>query len=351
MISGTDKIYQNKLRICEGCENVVRPVDHLFQKNEHLQIWRFEMTKKCVVLSAYICMALLMAVATVWGADGLVKVADGVYAYLNVKSGSPHNQFGANAGIVVGEKGLLVVDTLTSAKEAAKFLADIRKVSKKPIKYVVNTHYHLDHAFGNCVFADMGAHIISHINCRRQVLRIQDQALEAAKSFGMDDASLEGTRIIVPDMAFEQEMELDLGNRVVRLLYSGQSSHTPGSITVWIPEQKIVFAGDILFTDFHPYLAEGDLEGWSKTLDDLLALGAEKIIPGHGPLSGAKDVKEMKAYLASFDLHAKRLCTASTNVEEITAEMIKILPFREDGQFIVQANILGRYLTPPPQGK
>ncbi len=108
----------------------------------------------------------------------------------------------------------------------------------------------------------------------------------------------------------------------------------------------MVFAGDILFTDFHPYLAEGDLKGWAKTLDQLLALGADKIIPGHGPLSGSKEVLAMKAYLTAFDRHARSLCATTTDIEQITAEMIKRLPPRADGQFLIPANIQARYLTP-----
>jgi cyclase len=304
-----------------------------------------------MVLAAFLCMALIGPAATVWSAGGLLKISEGVYAYTNIKSGSVGNQFGANAGIVVGQDGVLVVDTLTSAKEATLFLEDIRKITDKPIRYVINTHYHLDHAFGNCVFADIHADIISHLNCRRQFETIKDQAIASAKSFGMDDAALAGTRIVVPNIAFERELELDLGHRLVRILYSGYGSHTAGSIMVWVPQQKVAFAGDILFTNFHPYLAEGDLEGWSKSLDYLLALGAEKIIPGHGPLSGSKDVKEMKAYLTAFDRNAKSLCAAETDIEQITAEMIKRLPARADGEFLVQANIQARYMAPTPPAK
>lgn len=308
------------------------------------------MTQKRMWLFVYISMAVLLSVTTAWGAGGLTRISDGVYAYTGVKSQSPGNRFGANAGIVIGDDGLLVVDTLTSAKEAALFLADIRKITDKPVRYAVNTHYHLDHAFGNCVFADAGAIIISHAACRRQMLSIKDQALEAAKSFGLDDAALEGTRIVVPAMAFERTMELDLGHRVVQLRYSGHPSHTAGSIFVWIPGQKVVFAGDTLFTDFHPYLAEGDLKGWAQTLNQLLGLGAEKIIPGHGPLSGSKAVQEMKTYLTVFDREARRLCAASTDADQIAAEMIKRLPPRSDGGFLVKANLQARYL-PPSNGK
>ncbi len=309
------------------------------------------MRQRSTVFVLFLCMVLLVPVATVWSGHGLLKISEGVYAYANIKSGSAGNRFGANAGIVIGQDGVLVVDTLTSAREAMGFLEDIRKITDKPIRYVVNTHYHLDHAFGNCVFADLGAGIISHLNCRRQVRKIEDQALAMAASFGMDEAALEGTRIVVPNMAFEREMELDLGHQVVRMLYSGQASHTAGSILVWVPQQKVAFAGDTLFTNFHPFMAEGDLEGWSKSLDYLSTLGAEKIIPGHGPLSGSKDVMEMKAYLTAFDRNAKNLCAAQTDIEQIVAEMIKRLPPRADGHFLVQANIQARYLAPPDKGK
>lgn len=304
------------------------------------------MANKRMLLLVYLSMVVLLSVATAWGAGGLTQISDGVYAYTNIKSQSPGNRFGANAGIVIGDDGLLVVDTLTTAKEAALFLADIRKITDKPVRYVINTHYHLDHAFGNCVFADAGAIIICHTACRRQILRIKDQALETARSSGFDDAALEGTRIVVPSMAFEQTLELDLGHRVVQLLYSGHPSHTAGSIFVWIPGQKVVFAGDALFNDFHPYLAEGDLKGWSKTLDKLLGLGAEKIIPGHGPLSGPNAVQEMKSYLRVFDREARKLCAASSDADQIAARMIKRLPPRADGDFLIKANIQGRYLSP-----
>ncbi len=309
------------------------------------------MRRRFSIYVLILCVLAILPVDAGWAAGGLSRISDGVYAYVDIKSGSLNNRFGANAGIVVGDDGVLVVDTLTSAQEALIFMDDIRKITQKPIRYVVNTHYHLDHAFGDCLFADMGAVIISHANCRKQVQLIKDQALEAARSFGMDDAALQGTRIVVPQITFERVMELDLGNRVVQLVYSGQGSHTAGSIIAWVPQQKVAFSGDILFTNFHPYMAEGDLEGWSMTLEFLKALGAEKIIPGHGPLSGQQDVEDMKAYLVAFDRNAKSLCATSQNIEQIAGEMLARLPQRDDGQFLVNANIQARYLKPAVQKK
>ncbi len=310
------------------------------------------MKRRSMVLWASIFLTLLLPATTVWSAEGLSKISDGVYAYTNIQSGGFGNQFGVNSGIVVGDDSVLVVDTRASAKEATLFLKDIRKMTDKPIRYVVNTHYHLDHAFGNCVFADLGASIISHVKCRGLLQNLEGKALETAKVFGMDETAMEGTRVIVPGIAFEKELELDLGNRTVTLLYSRQESHTAGSIIIWIAKQKVAFAGDILFTDFHPYIADSNLDGWSKSLDFLLALGADKIIPGHGPMSDAKDVRDMKAYLATFDSTAKSLSASpAINVEQATKEMVKRLPKRKDGHFLIPANLTSRYMKSSTQEK
>jgi len=100
--------------------------------------------------------ALFCWVPTARAAEGLTKIAEDVYSYVGVQNGSPANSYAANAGIVIGKDAVLVVDTLISAREAERFLADIRKITDKPIRYVVNTCTHLDHAFGNCVFAKLG---------------------------------------------------------------------------------------------------------------------------------------------------------------------------------------------------
>ena len=81
---------------------------------------------------------------------GLAKIAEGIYSYVDQKNPVPGSSFGANAGIIIGKEGIVVVDTLISSKEAQHFISDIRAVSDKPIKYVVNTHEHLDHSLGNC---------------------------------------------------------------------------------------------------------------------------------------------------------------------------------------------------------
>ena len=216
-------------------------------------------------------------------------------------------------------------------------MKEIRKVSKKPILYVINTHYHQDHTFGNGVFSKLGATIMA------QRLKAPG-GLANAKDYGLTPEDMAGTEIAYPDMNFTGRMHLDLGGLGVELIYFSPS-HSTGSILVHVPEEKAVFAGDILFTDFHPYMADGDLAGWQQSLDFLASLDADRIIPGHGPLSGKKDVAHMKVYITAFDKKAKELAAGGRGkLEDMVMEMKKSMPAMSLGEWIIGANLQGRYL-------
>jgi cyclase len=286
--------------------------------------------------------ALLCWVPTAQAAEGLTKIAEDVYSYVGVQNASPANSYAANAGIVIGKNAVLVVDTLISAREAERFLADIRKVTDKPIRYVVNTHNHLDHAFGNCVFAKLGAVVISQERDREGLEKIADTALKNASAFGMTEEMLQGTTITVPTISFTQAARVDLGGIAVELI-AAAPSHSPGSAFVWFPSRMVVFAGVVLFTDFHPYLADGDVAGWVKALDAIASLDATALIPGHGPLSTKKDLTEMKAYITTFDTKAREMVKVGASADTIVAELKKILPARSQGEWMIGANVKGMY--------
>lgn len=279
----------------------------------------------------------------VFAEQGLTKITDNVYSYVDVKVATPQSSYGANAGIIIGKDGIVVVDTLISAKEAKRFIRDIRAVSKKPIKYVVNTHYHLDHTFGNSEFAKLGALIISHTSDGNNLKIHGETALKNANTYGLSEKDVEGTKIAYPVLTFNERMEIDLGDRKIELIYFRQS-HTDGSIMVYLPDKKILFAGDILFTGYHPFMGEGAIEGWLKTLDYAMTMDVEKIIPGHGPLSSKKDMEEMKDYLIAFDKKAKELAAESNNAEYIASEIKKFLPSRPEGAGLILWNIQMKYL-------
>jgi glyoxylase-like metal-dependent hydrolase (beta-lactamase superfamily II) len=239
----------------------------------------------------------------------------------------PQNSFGADAGIIIGRDGIFVIDTLISAKEEKRFIGDIRAVSDKPIRYVVNTHYHLDHTFGNSEFKKLGTIIISHTLDKVSLQNKGEGALNNAGTFGLTEQDMEGTKIAAPTVIFNGTMKIDLGDEKVELLYKG-ASHTEGSILVYLSDKKVLFAGDTLFTGYHPYMADGDIKGWIETLDDILKMNVDTIIPGHGPISEKKDIVDMKEYLIAFDKKAAELCAKSTEVDYIVSEIKKSVPSR-----------------------
>ena len=303
------------------------------------------MLKRLTVLNKIVLLCVLWAMlgGHALAADKLTRIADNVYAYVDTKQGSKDNSFGANAGIIIGRDGIAVVDTLISAKEAKRFIKAIKAVSKKPIKYVINTHYHLDHAFGNAEFVKLGAVVIAQENDKQAMAKTAAATLKDIGQFGLTPADMKGTTIAYPVLSYVDRLTIDLGDQLVELRHA-RPAHTDGDTVVYLADKKILFSGDILFTDYHPFLAEGNIEEWCGELDDLQAMDAETIIPGHGPLSGKKDLADMKQYLLQFDQQAKALATQGTDAQALTAELVKTLPKRNEGAWLITANLQMRYL-------
>jgi cyclase len=257
----------------------------------------------------------------------LQKISDHVWAYADVAPMTPAKSFGANAGVVVGSKGAMVVDTLISAKEGKQLLADVREVTKLPILWVVNTHYHLDHAWGNCVFEAEGAKIIGALPAARLLTERGAYALAHVAQHGLTPADVEGTTLAPATVCFKGTMSIDLGGVVVEL-QSLPHGHCADNLVVWTPQDKVLFSGDLLFVGCHPFIGESDVPGWLADLDSIALLGAEKIIPGHGRIADTKDILEMKAYLNVFDKNARKLADGKRQADapELAKELQKLLP-------------------------
>jgi cyclase len=277
--------------------------------------------KKLTVLGLAVVVSVLCQQA-VHADQGLQRISDCVYSYAGVQGAAASNSFGANAGIIIGQDYLVAVDSLMSAREAQRFMKDIRKISKKPVKF-----------------------IISQENDQKNMQKAGAGMLQYAKQSGLTDQDLKGTRLAYPTLTFKERLTLDLGNKKIEIHYPGPS-HTTGSVLVYVPQEKVLFTGDILFTDFHPFLGEANIEGWEKVLDAIMAMDVEKIIPGHGPISSKKDVAEMKSYLSVFDQKAKELTAQSQDLNFIAAEMKKSLPPRAQLDSLIARNIQMKYLAP-----
>lgn len=216
-------------------------------------------------------------------------LGNNVYAAIAV----PRSNAGSNSGIIIGDDGVVVVDSFVTADAAKALLAEIQKLTKLPIKFVVNTHYHLDHTAGNGVFAEAGASIVGHRNLRGWLNS------ENMKFFGPTPkpeqrAMVEG--LVRPNIVYDSEIELFLGSkRVVVRYYPG---HTGGDSVVFVPDANVVFCGDLFWRKTLPNLIDGTTDKWADTDAKLAAENPNaKFVSGHGDVGTAEDVKDFEGYI------------------------------------------------------
>lgn len=293
-------------------------------------------------------LALILFAAASAQAQGLKKIAENVYAYEGAKTATPQNSYAANAGVVVGTDGVIVIDALISAKEGKRLLRDIRTITDKPVRYVVLTHAHLDHALGASVFTNAGAQLVSHELERAYLERKGEDMLKKSAEFGLSKADMAGTRIVLPSITFTERLTLRLGGETVELIHQ-LPSHSTGSTLVLLPRQKVLFTGDVLFTDFHPFLGEGDITSWVKTLDAIQTMDLSVIVPGHGPLSTKKDVADMKEYILLFDAKARELAAQGIAPDAMAAQLKALLPKRALAENMIQYSLAVKYLPAAKQ--
>lgn len=196
---------------------------------------------------------------------------------------------------------------------------------------------------GNAEFVKLGAVVIAQENDKKAMDNSARDTLKNIGKYGLTPKDMKGTTSAYPVLAYGDRMTIDIGGQHIELIHARQS-HTSGDTLVYLPDRKILFAGDILFTNYHPYLGEGNIEEWAKELDDIKSMDVEKIIPGHGPLSGKKDLEDMKEYILLFDQKAKELVSQSDDIQKIVTAIKSVLPQRPEGAQLIAPNIQMKYL-------
>lgn len=222
----------------------------------------------------------------------LQKIGNGVWAAIVNDEGKAVG----NAGFVIGDDGVLVVDTFQDPEPAAALLAEIRKLTKLPIRFVVNTHYHLDHVNGNDVFARAGAAIVAHRNMRSWIRTENIKMIDPPVT---EEKKARVRSIALPDIVYDSSVDLYLGSRRVNVRY--YSGHTGGDSVVSVPDAHVVFCGDLLWKEHIPNLIDASTAAWIKTLDAMPAdYGQSTWIPGHGGVANAEDIVTFRKYLSDL---------------------------------------------------
>ena len=221
----------------------------------------------------------------------LKQIGPGIYAAID----GPEHKAGSNAGFIIGDDGVLVVDAFFTTDAARALIGEIRRLTPKPIRYVVNTHYHADHTGGDQALRDAGAVIIAHKNVRGWV-RVNNINLFGDRSTPELKARIEA--LPLPDVTTDKDLTIWLGSR--KVVVKTVIGHTGGDLTVFAPDAKVLFTGDMLWRKIPPNLIDGSVREWLASDAEFLAMPDAShmtFVPGHGDVAEAKDVAGFRAYL------------------------------------------------------
>jgi cyclase len=273
----------------------------------------------------------------------ITKLAEGVYAQIV----SPDNSAAiSNSGIVLLDRGVLLFDTHLTPEAGQLLLARVQSLTAKPVRYLVNSHFHPDHTHGNQVFPNSPL-IIGSTNARRDMLQQDIPSLNRALSVTRDQLerakrevltetepkvqermrasissrqalvdSLSRLKILPPLITVDDALTISDPAREIRLLYLG-NAHTDGDLVLYLPAEKIVFAGDVFFQEGMPNSQDASFLDWMKTLEELAKLDADRFVPGHGNVGTKQDVNEFLGYLQELRQLVEPAVTRGDPLEQV----------------------------------
>ena len=248
----------------------------------------------------FLMLALLFSTATLAAAipaTQVKKVNDRIYALLGpMELPSKANQgYMVNSTLILGETSAILIDTGFTDEIGAHLAAVVAKLTKKPVKAIINTHHHGDHSFGNAAFP--GAKVISSEMCRKLLIEGEGEWLGIIQ--GALGRKLPNTRAVPASEVYASKTKTDVVIDGVKLTFwVPEAAHTAGDMMIWLPEDRVLVGGDITVNQITPNFRDANVKLWIATLGEVQAMPAKTIIPGHGPLMTPADVGKLHQRMA-----------------------------------------------------
>jgi glyoxylase-like metal-dependent hydrolase (beta-lactamase superfamily II) len=260
--------------------------------------------------SFLVLLGLALAPAAAHAQIGAVQnIAPGVYFH----EGDPRLGTCNNGWIVMNDY-VVMVDA--NYPIGAKVLVPkVRATTDKPVRFVIDTHWHPDHSFGNEVWAALGAIPVAQANAYEELAATGASRWEESAKSRPDVAA---SRLRLPGMTYSDSLAFDDGGHRVELRWPGRA-HTLGDTLVWLPRERILFTGDVSVNGSYNYIHDSFISDWINVLESAKKLGALKVCPGHGPIGGPEVIADQEAYFAALVRGVRSLVAAGKSAAEAEA--------------------------------
>lgn len=251
----------------------------------------------------------------------MIKVSENLYQLSDSTFGfmSPYDDVG-NAGIVKTDEGAIVIDT--DVRTVDRLFVTLPQITNKPVKFLINSHHAFDHTSANCVFAQKGVTIIGSERCREELIRYGEHNFKRwsdREPYIKKILEEKAITVALPHITFDHELKLDLGEETLELYYFGHA-HTPGDIVIYLPKDRVLFAGDLLWIGFFPNVREANVPNQINVINQILEFEAMYYVPGHGDVTSDRgELIEMRDFLEFLYGNICEMVKSGKGLEEVKA--------------------------------